>query len=605
MHLGEKMGLFTFSIKTRIAITFILLGLIILSLLGFSVFTANQFTGAINSFTDNTIPPLAAARAVNVDLQQALVAERTLLLPGLSAKKFTQEMETLDKNITQLQGRFKNTDLTHIAPEILIHYNQYLENLALWLSYINQFKALLRTSPQQARELSLAQGWEIFDTTETLIDLFADTITEGIDPARKAQMVLQSNFFTGIILLGSFGLLIALFSGWRVFRYLQKSFSGLHGAMHKISSGEGDLTQSIEVKKKDEIGRVALAFNSFLSKLRSLIGLVKEAVTRTSLIKLSLSSSIEETSASIEEISANIDSILKQTGALDSNVQSNASVVQSASKDIASLDKALISQASMLEQSTSAISEMMSSLGNLDSVAKNKRLATNTLAEVSNLGRNTIQDTNEKFIKVVQYIQQIQEMADTINSIAAQTNLLSMNAAIEAAHAGESGKGFAVVAEEIRKLADSAGASSKAITGLIKDITTSVEETNLNLSESSHAFEAMEDEVRSTIGAFQEIESALSEINLGGNYILEETGKISSLTSNITQLSKSIRESSQTLLSNGNSLQQVSEVVTTGIAETKAGASEIVGAMQQMILLSVDLSKIVEELKIQFDRFTV
>ena len=373
--------------------------------------------------------------------------------------------------------------------------------------------------------------------------------------------------------------------------------------LEALAAADADLTITLKSKSNDEIGQVALSFNTFLSKLRGLMVDVKSAIEETDKVKTSVSSSTEETSSAIEQISANLGSIQKQIDILDRNISENVSAIEEVTQNISSMDDQIISQSAMVEQSTAAITQMMASLNNVNLIAQNRRSTTQSLSKVAEQGRSKIDETSAAFKTVVAHIGQIQEMATTINSIAAQTNLLSMNAAIEAAHAGDSGRGFAVVAEEIRKLADSAGQSSSTITKLIKDITASVHATDKNVELTSTAFQQISQEVTGTVNAFSEIEHSVAELNTGGQQILDSTNQINEVTVNIREGSREIKSGTQVMLESSERIKEVSSRVTTGMAEATTGTGEIVQSMQLMVHLSHDLTKIVTDLKDKFGQF--
>ncbi len=371
----------------------------------------------------------------------------------------------------------------------------------------------------------------------------------------------------------------------------------------RLAQADADLTLSLPVQSKDEIGALAGSFNSFIAKLRDLMVDIRHAIDKAGQVKENLSSTTEETSASIEEISANLASIRKQIETLDSSISDNVSSIQQISVSISRVDDQIVNQSSMVEESTAAITQMIASLSNVNAIAQNKRRTTQALSEVAADGKEKIEETAIAFHTVVGNIQQIQEMADAINGIAAQTNLLSMNAAIEAAHAGDAGRGFAVVAEEIRKLADSAGQSSHTIAGLIKDISSSVQETETNVGRTSQAFERISQEVGSTVNAFAEIEQSVAELNLGGKQILESTNQINEVTVHIRDGSREIKSGTANMLSSSSKIKEVSDRVTTGMVEASQGSTEIVSTMQLLVHETQDLNAIIEDLKAKFGLF--
>lgn len=373
--------------------------------------------------------------------------------------------------------------------------------------------------------------------------------------------------------------------------------------LEALASADADLTVTIPKTTNDEIGQVAVSFNQFVGNLRALMNEVRKAIEGTAAIKQNLSSSTEETSAAIEEISANLQSIQKQIEVLDANINDNITAVTQISRNIGQVDDQIASQAAMVEQSTAAITEMIASLNNVNSIAQNKQKTTMALANIAAEGRTKIVETAATFRTVVSHIQQIQEMATTINNIAAQTNLLSMNAAIEAAHAGDAGRGFAVVAEEIRKLADSAGSSSHTIARLIKDISAAVRDTDKNVENTSRTFESISQEVTSAVNAFTEIEQSVSELNIGGRQILESTNQINEITVHIRDGSREIKAGTGVMQNSSAKIREVSDRVTTGMTEAATGSAEIVRAMQLLVQEAQDLNEIVDDLKQNFGRF--
>ena len=386
-------------------------------------------------------------------------------------------------------------------------------------------------------------------------------------------------------------------------RIIIKPLVGIGDKLKKLADADADLTMHVPVHRDDEIGAVALSFNTFVEKLRELMQEVKEIIVDTDNVKMNVIASAEETSTAIEQISANLDAIGKQIDVLDSNISSTVTAIEEVTQNISSVDEQIITQSSMVEESTAAVTEMIASLNNVNSVAQNKQQTTKALSNVASDGKQKITETAQAFKMVSSQIREIQDMATTINGIAAQTNLLSMNAAIEAAHAGDSGKGFAVVAEEIRKLADSAGTSAKTITQTIKGIIHSVDETDKNVIATTNAFEQISSEVTDTVNAFSEIEESVKELSIGGQQILDSTNQINDVTISIRSGSAEIKAGTNSMLENSTQIKEVSDRVTTGMAESITGTQEIVRSMQNMMDLNQKLGDIVDQLKHSFGQF--
>ncbi len=370
-----------------------------------------------------------------------------------------------------------------------------------------------------------------------------------------------------------------------------------------IASGDADLTAQIDVSSKDEIGTVASRFNDFVGKLRLLVQETQGAVQTTVELQNSLQESTVTTSSSISGISSDIQEMEQQLQVLNENIHSSVTATEEITSNINSFDSQIESQAQMVEESTSAINEMMSSLNSVDGITKNKRSSIEKLQVQMTEGKDLLEHMRTDFSGVVTKIGSINELANIISSIASQTNLLSMNAAIEAAHAGESGKGFAVVAEEIRKLADSTSISSTNIAKVVGDIASGIQNTNENVISIDDAFTKISQEIESTVGAFKEIEYSISELNTGGSQIMNASQEINNVTAVIRDGSIEIKSGVQTMMENSSSVKAVSTSVSEKVASITDKSSGITSAIEGVVTTTEKLSEIVELLNTEFGKF--
>lgn len=425
-------------------------------------------------------------------------------------------------------------------------------------------------------------------------------------PAIFVQKKIMKTVFSPAILITVFLFITALIVSFILtVKTIIKPMNAASDNLGELASKDADLTMHMEVKTNDDIGRLADNFNAFIKKLRVLVHDIRDAVHEADARKDSIVASSEETSSATHQISANITSMLKQMNSLDSNIVSNVAAVEEVSLNINNFDTQIARQTEMVEQSTSAITEMIASLNSVAKITETKKKTTQGLRDIAADGLSKMDETSSAFRDVASRVDEIREMAEMINNIASQTNLLSMNAAIEAAHAGDAGKGFAVVADEIRKLADSASQSAVNITQSINNIVESVDKTDSNVKVTAAAFEKINTEIADTVNAFAEIESSVTELNSGGKQILEASQEIENTSLSIRDGSREIKTGIESMLSAFEHIKEISRILASGMEENNTGVQEIVQAMQLIVDQSDQLNSILEELREKIYKFKV
>ena len=408
---------------------------------------------------------------------------------------------------------------------------------------------------------------------------------------------------SNLLLIAIIGGVILLLTSIFIIRSISYPIKGI-SLQIEIAEREADLTRQFNQNTTYEIGSLAGDLNRFFGSFRNIVQNIKLSANTIAKIKDSLAASAEETSATIGNIKNSTSSLLKESEKMNRNVTDNVTSIEQITTNINSINSQISDQAAMVEESTASITEIMSSLDSMNNITMKKGEAVDKLVEIAGSGSSTLTVMAEGFrTGVVDKIEGISEMASTIQQIASQTNLLSMNAAIEAAHAGDAGKGFAVVADEIRKLADTSSQSSAKITRILKEISDGVLDTEIKTKESSEAFDVINREIKETKQAFDEIASSTQELNVGGKLILDAMSMLQDVTTNIKGASEEMIIGSKQVVRSQLELKDISDQVTKGMQEISSGSEEIVIASDEIVKYSSELNSVVNDLKEETDKF--
>ncbi|MBR4374569.1 MAG: cache domain-containing protein [Treponema sp.] len=372
-----------------------------------------------------------------------------------------------------------------------------------------------------------------------------------------------------------------------------------------ISEGEGDLTAQLKLKGDDEITLLCSYFNRTIEKICIAIKNVRDNSAEMKNLGEQLASSTSSAASAINEISANIDGVKKQTLSQSAGVTETSANIDAILKGLKNLDDSISAQAASVAESTASIEEMVSNIDSVTKTVEKTNDSINALTNSTSEGRKTMIETNKIAQKVMQDSSMLIDASNVIHDISSQTNLLAMNAAIEAAHAGESGKGFAVVAEEIRKLAEATSEKSKTITQTLKNLGNDISTLSTSSSKIDVKFSEIFDSCTEVGELSNNVIRAMEEQRNGSKEILIAIREINSVTTSVKNSSAEMIYGSQEIAKEMNRLESLTQVLSDSMGEMSVGAQQINDALQDINSLSHDNKESISSMRNEVMKFKV
>jgi len=410
---------------------------------------------------------------------------------------------------------------------------------------------------------------------------------------------------TFVIILASIALIIAVIIIYFVLGSTTAPIVRVTETLKDISEGEGDLTRSIDINSNDEVGDLAKYFNNTLKKIKDLVLLIKKQAHVLSDIGTSLSSNMTETAAAVNEITANIQNIKGRVINQSASVTETNATMEQVIANINKLNGHVENQSRNISQASSAIEEMVANISSVTNTLMNNAANVNALQESSEVGKTGLQEVAADIQEISRESEGLLEINSVMENIASQTNLLSMNAAIEAAHAGEAGKGFAVVADEIRKLAESSGEQSKTIGTVLKKIAESINKITKSTENVLTKFESIDSGVRTVADQEANIRNAMEEQGEGSKQILKSAGGLNEITSQVKAGSEEMLNGSQEVMHESQNLEKMTQEITGGMNEMASGADQINVAVHNVNDMTQKNREAIDSLIKEVSRFKV
>jgi len=358
-------------------------------------------------------------------------------------------------------------------------------------------------------------------------------------------------------------------------QFLMKPLRSLKKSIEDIARGDADLTKKIEVTSRDEVGDVVDGFNSFIANLRGLISRIKDSKDNLETIDTDLQRTAIETGDSISQIIGDIEGVTDQIGQSTSRVEETTNDVSRIADSIDSLTTLIENQSMGVSQASAAVEQM---LGNIMSVSRSTEHMANAFNDLEQDTQNGVakqNDVNNQIIQIEEQSQTLMAANNAISAIASETNLLAMNAAIEAAHAGEAGRGFSVVADEIRKLSETSAGQSKTIGAEIKKIQSAISNVVASSNDAKESFNAVIEKIHETDQLVNQIKAAMEESEQGSHQITDALKIMNDSTVEVRTSSSQMKNGNAAILAKVNQLHNATAAMKQSVQGMSASISAI------------------------------
>lgn len=435
-------------------------------------------------------PAISAILNADRDLYQAQLSEEVLLKPDLSADIRKSEIDNWQENVNQARdrmGEFKKILKDH--PQVLQSTNGFDAQFSLWYQASSEvINAVKSNDMESAKRLHETKAKQEFDALRNIYNAAgeaADDRVKELDLQASAQATTQSQISLTIASLVAIAALLIAYFGPKI---IVDAIKDITNRINDVTDGDGNLTQRIPIVRQDEIGALAHAFNLFVAQLQEMVIAIISQTKDVSHTVENLAIKSATTISISHEQEQFVDTIVTAVNQMSAAVREVATNAQQTASEITKVNEQTIEGKKVLSQSVDHIQQLSESVKN--AVVVIEKLSVNSA--------------------------NIASVLDVIRSIAEQTNLLALNAAIEAARAGEQGRGFAVVADEVRTLASRTGSSTQ-------DIQRMIEELQRGVNDAVRSIESGASLTASTVSLASQTQDALDEI-------LNSTSKVSDMS---------------------------------------------------------------------------
>lgn len=530
--------------------------------------------------------------------------ERATVNEVLTSGHFTDETYRRFIGLMAAQDAYLALFSTYGQSDLVAWARQHMQNPAT--AKVADYRAAILATGSDVPFTVIPNDWfaaitSKIDSMKEVEDHLAGHLTASVSAVwAQANALLTINLAVVLAMIVLAGLFVSA-----MYRAIARPLHLVLNALVNIASGEGDLTQRLPVHSSDEIGQLAGLFNQTMEKIGAMVSAIGTTTEALRGNGQTLSSEMGETASALNEIHANIDGMQQKTINQSASVTETQATIEEIVKNIERLNALIEEQSGSVGQSSSAIEEMVANIRSVTETLSRNAISVDELALSSEKGTASMDEVATLVATIARESEGLLEASTIIQGIANQTNLLAMNAAIEAAHAGEFGKGFAVVSDEIRKLSEDSAEQAKMISTVMNNLKGLIDQGSMASQVAQDQFQAVFKLSQMVKNQEATIKNAMDEQSIGGSQVLESIQTISEITAQVQDGSAEMLQGSAQIRTEMGNLAAITEDMRSSMQEMAIGTDLINTAANHINDLSTQNRDQILVLHTEVDRFTV